>query len=96
MHILLRAACKGGFISMIIDQDDFPNLTVAKLLSKRMPTVRYLPTLPDLSVHKFGFIAFTPPFQKKGKLSNGGYLVDLCVSCSYHREALIFFPWPLH
>lgn len=65
MHILLRAVCKGGFISLTVNQDDFPNFMVAKLLSKRVSTVRYLPSLPDLPVHKFGFIAFTPPFQKK-------------------------------
>lgn len=62
MHILVRAVCKGGF--MILDQDDFPCFMIAKLFSKGMSTVRSLPSLPDLSVHKLGFIAFTPQFEK--------------------------------
>lgn len=49
---------------MIFDQDDFPYFTIAKLFSKGMPTIRCLPSLPDISIHKFGFIAFTPQFEK--------------------------------
>lgn len=65
MHILIRAVCKGGFICMIFDQDDFPNFIIAKLFFKGMSAIRCLPRLLDLSVHKFGFIAFAPQFRKK-------------------------------